>query len=78
MFSNVIVESAKGPCMMYEQISKRSLISYNLKRRMLSDMISKINLVLQLKVLHDIFFIKALLLKIELTKRIFVIDLEQG
>lgn len=52
------------------------MITYSLKRRMLLDMISKINLMIQLKILHDVFFIKALLLKIELTKRLFVLDLE--
>ena len=45
---------------------------------MLEEMVGKINMVMTMRVLQDMFFIKALLLKIELMKRRFVLELEQG
>lgn len=45
---------------------------------MLEEMVGKINMVMRMRVLQDMFFIKALLLKIELVKRRFVLELEQG
>ena len=45
---------------------------------MLVEMRDKLNLVVGMRMLHDIFFVKAVLMKIELSKRLFVLDVEQG
>ena len=45
---------------------------------MLKELIMKIQLALQCHLLIDYFYIKAYLIKIELTKQLFVLELEQG
>lgn len=74
MFTDVKI----GKERMYEAHSIRSGITFKLRRQMLTEMIAKINLILRLRVLQDIFFIKALLMKFELSKRLFVLEIEQG
>ena len=41
-------------------------------------MVMKLNILLSLRAFCDFFFIKALLTKIELTKKLFSIEMEQG
>ena len=45
---------------------------------MTAEMVMKLNILLSLRAFCDFFFIKALLTKIELTKKLFSIDMEQG
>jgi len=45
---------------------------------MLAEMVSKLNLVCSMRMVTDFFFIKVLLMKFELTKRLFVLEIEQG
>ena len=43
---------------------------------MLAEMVNKLNLVCSMRMVSDLFFIKVLLMKFELTKRLFVLDIE--
>ena len=63
---------------MYPPRSIKGSTAFKLRRQMLSEMVSKMNLVVRMRMVPDIFFIKVLLMKIELTKRLFVLDIEQG
>ena len=45
---------------------------------MLAEMVNKLNLVCSMRMVTDFFFIKVLLMKFELTKRLFVLEIEQG
>lgn len=74
MFADVIVDDEA----MYPPRSVKGSTAFKLRRQMLAEMVSKLNLVVGMRMVRDIFFVKVLLMKIELTKRLFVLDVEQG
>ena len=54
------------------------MLVYKLWRHMLQLQINRLNLALHLHMVKDYFYIKAFLFKIELTKQLLTLELEQG
>lgn len=63
---------------MYEQRSIKKMVEFKIRRKMLDDQLMKLKLILSIGALQDVFYIKALLKKIKLSKELFVLELEQG
>ena len=74
MFADVNVDGVE----MYPPRSIKGSTAFKLRRQMLAEMVNKLNLVCSMRMMSDIFFVKVLLMKFELTKRLFVLEIEQG
>jgi hypothetical protein len=72
MFADVYVDGVE----MYPPRSLKGSTAFKLRRQMLAEMVNKLNLVCSMRMVSDLFFIKVLLMKFELTKRLFVLDIE--
>lgn len=63
---------------MYEQRSERVLFRYKFLRKVLEQKLNKIKFVIGFGDLVDIYFIRAVLMKKALVKKLFVLDVEHG
>jgi hypothetical protein len=63
---------------MYEKKSDRKFLEEKRIKTNATIIYSNLNLVLRLKCLKGILFIKTLLMKIEVARRIFVQDIQEG
>lgn len=62
----------------FEAHSRNTAVKYHLTRRMIKEMLGRITYAVRFKLFKDIFYIKAMLLKYEYSKQVFVMDLEYG
>ena len=74
LFNNLVLEGKRS----FEAHSRSTAVKYFLTRKMIKETQGKIILAVRFKILKDIFYIKAMLLKYEYSKKVFVMDLEQG
>lgn len=72
VFNDVIVDDLQ----MYEQRSGRVKLQMKFKRMQMTTQLTKIKFMLGVGGLTDIFYLKAVLRKIELQKKMFVLELE--
>lgn len=63
---------------MYEKRSIRVMIRYKLDKKMIEQKLNKVRLLLGIGQLIDVFYIKAILAKKALVKRLFVLDVEHN
>ena len=54
------------------------MLAYKLWRKMLQLQINRLNLAMHLHMVKDYFYIKTFLIKVELTKQLMSLELEQG
>jgi hypothetical protein len=74
VFNDVIVDDIQ----MYEQRSGRVKLQMKFKRMQMTSQLTKVKFMLGVGGLTDLFYLKAVLRKIELQKKMFVLELEQG
>lgn len=74
VFNDVIVDDIQ----MYEQRSGRVKLQMKFKRMQMTSQLTKVKFMLGVGGLTDLFYLKAVLRKIQLQKAMFVLELEQG
>ena len=63
---------------MYEKQSYTKILQYKYRREYLNNQCQKINLILSLNALNGLLYLKLLLKKFQMAKKLFVMDIEQG